>query len=270
MEIKQLQAELFNMLVFFNEICEKEKITFFLDSGTALGAVREHDFIPWDDDIDIAITRNEYNRLKNVIKKYLPAHMQFIEPTDYEPFFFDFIPKLINKKLPLRPETEEDRQYHNYQNYASLDFVILDNAPNSNILQKIMLFKCKAIYGMCMSKRFQIHNENHTIVEKFLSQICIFLGRFFSMKQLNHFYQKNVTTYNNRITHFYIRSNSILYFIDFYPKEYYSKTSYLFFHGKQFPLPYKYDEILTQLYGDYMTPSQNYKGYINHTDLTGN
>lgn len=270
MEIKSFQEELFDMLVFFDEICKKENIAYFLDSGTALGAVREHDFIPWDDDIDIAITREEYNKLRIVIKKYLPSHMKLIEPTDYDPLFFDFIPKLINQNLPLRPETEEDRQYHNYQNCASIDFVILDNGPNSKLKQKIMLFKCKTIYGMAMSKRYEIHDEKHTLLEKMLSKTCIFIGRFFSMKQLNYFYKKNATAYNDKKTKYYIRSNSVLYFVDFYPQKYYSETVYLMFHGKKFPLPAQYDSVLTQLYGDYMTPSQNYKGYFRHADFSSN
>lgn len=267
MEIKWFQEELFNMLVFLDEICKKENISYFLDSGTALGAVREQDFIPWDDDIDIVITREEYNKLRVVINKYLPPHMKWIEPTDYNPLFFDFVPKLINQKIPLRPETEEDRQYHNYQNYASIDFFILDNAPNSKIQQKIMLFKCKMIYGMSMSKRYKIHDENHTIVEKILSKTCMFIGSFFSMNQLYRFYQKNATIYNDRNTDYYIRSNDILYFVDFYEKKYYSEIVYLNFHGKEFPVPAQYDAILTQLYGDYMTPSRSYKGYFCHADF---
>lgn len=268
MNLKQLQEELFKMLVFFDEICKKENISYYLDSGTAIGAVREHDFIPWDDDIDVAITRNEYEKLRLVLPNYLPSHMRFIEPSDYEPLFLDFYPRIINLNLPLRPETEEDRQYHNYQNRASIDFIILDNAPNSKLLQKIMLFKCKAIYGMCMSKRYELNDTNYTPLEKILSKICIQIGCFFSTKQLINLYKKNVTSYSHKKTQFYIRSNTILYLMRFHPQEHFKGTVYLNFHGKDFPLPAQYHFILTEIYGDYMTPSKNYKGFKAHADYS--
>lgn len=53
-----------------HSVCEEYGVTYFYDSGALIGAVRHHDFIPWDDDIDVAFTREEYNKLKPYLKKH--------------------------------------------------------------------------------------------------------------------------------------------------------------------------------------------------------
>ena len=266
MGIEHLQQQLFEMLLTFDEICRKENITYYLDSGAAIGAVREHGFIPWDDDIDIALKRVDYEKLRRVIGRHLPPHLKFIQPEDYAPLFYDFFPRLINMNIPLHSETEEDRQYHNYQNRASIDLVILDNAPDKKVSQKLMRFKLKMIYGMCMSKRYKLDRSSYTFLEKLQSIVCEFIGRPFSLKQLHRMHDRVLTKkrYNNSRS--LIRGNSLIKYIDFYKKEYYSDTVMLDFNGKKFPLPVGYDFVLTQLYGDYMTPAKNYDGYIQHAD----
>ena len=52
-----------------HSVCEEYGVTYFYDSGALIGAVRHHDFIPWDDDIDVAFTREEYNKLKSIPKE---------------------------------------------------------------------------------------------------------------------------------------------------------------------------------------------------------
>ena len=62
------QKYLLNMLKQFNQFCEEYQICYYLGGGAALGAVRHRGFIPWDDDIDLYITRKELQKLKAKIK----------------------------------------------------------------------------------------------------------------------------------------------------------------------------------------------------------
>ena len=63
--LNDLQIKLLEMLRFFHLFCEKHNLTYYIQGGTMLGAVRHHGFIPWDDDIDVGMPRNDYEKLNN-------------------------------------------------------------------------------------------------------------------------------------------------------------------------------------------------------------
>lgn len=65
-EIKKLE---FNILLEFDQLCQENNIIYYLCGGTLLGAIRHKGFIPWDDDIDVMLSRDEYNKLIDVLKK---------------------------------------------------------------------------------------------------------------------------------------------------------------------------------------------------------
>ncbi len=67
-ELKQIHAEIMVLLRRFDEVCMLNGIRYTLDAGSLLGAVREHGFIPWDDDADVAMTRAEYEKFRNVAR----------------------------------------------------------------------------------------------------------------------------------------------------------------------------------------------------------
>lgn len=67
--LKHLQDVYLMMLKDFIKVCDENQIEYYLDGGSALGAVRHQGFIPWDDDIDIILFRDEYNRLIEILEK---------------------------------------------------------------------------------------------------------------------------------------------------------------------------------------------------------
>lgn len=64
----EVQEHLFSLLQEFDDICREHAIPYYLDGGTAIGAIRHRGFLPWDDDIDILLTRDSYQKLKQVIE----------------------------------------------------------------------------------------------------------------------------------------------------------------------------------------------------------
>lgn len=71
--LKRLQATELEMLRVFRDWCSKKHITWFIDSGTVIGAIRHEGFIPWDDDIDVGLPRKDYDRLLAESKIDFPA-----------------------------------------------------------------------------------------------------------------------------------------------------------------------------------------------------
>lgn len=68
-DLRQVQLSSAAILSHFSQIAQKYNLTWWLDSGTLIGYLRHNDFVPWDDDLDIAMMRSDYDRLKHILKK---------------------------------------------------------------------------------------------------------------------------------------------------------------------------------------------------------
>ena len=88
------------LLKEIDRICQKYKIKYALDSGTLLGAIRHGGFIPWDDDVDVVMTRANYEMFAKVVRRELTEGMTFVEPNQYHngEAFFDFVPRILYDK----------------------------------------------------------------------------------------------------------------------------------------------------------------------------
>ena len=65
-DLREIEMEILDHI---DRVCRKHKIRYYLEAGTALGAVRHKGYIPWDDDLDIIVPRRDYRRLLKVLSK---------------------------------------------------------------------------------------------------------------------------------------------------------------------------------------------------------
>lgn len=91
--LRRLQAEELEILLAVSELCERNGIEWFLMSGTALGAARHSGFIPWDDDIDIGMLREDYDRFLSIAREGLPAGFS-LHTCENTPGFAGFFAKV--------------------------------------------------------------------------------------------------------------------------------------------------------------------------------
>lgn len=265
MTIEVLHDQLFEVMLLVDEICRKEGVRYFIDSGTAIGAVREKDFIPWDDDVDFKVLREDWPRFKEAMNKHLPSNYRLIEPMDMVPAFYDFVPRVINMDKPLREETEEDKFYKNYQNRVGLDVFIFDKAPNSSLKQKSMMLKCKILYGMAMSKRYKVDMSGYSFMQKLESRVCMLMGKFYSTEKILKKHEKAMTKYSSLTDNKYrFPGNYLLRELGFFNEEWYADTVYMPIRDHDFPMPIGYDGELTKMYGDYMHPPKDRSIYKTH------
>ena len=90
--LRRQQHRMLEMVVELDRVCRKHNIPYFLYGGTLLGAVRHNGFIPWDDDLDVGLLREDYLRLLKVLPEELPSHI-VLQSNDTDPNYFYFFSK---------------------------------------------------------------------------------------------------------------------------------------------------------------------------------
>lgn len=95
--LRRQQMVMLEMVKVLDSICKKYDIPYFLYGGTLLGAIRHNGFIPWDDDLDVAMMRNDYKRLLKVLPDELPEHI-VLQTNDTDKNYFFFVGKLRDKR----------------------------------------------------------------------------------------------------------------------------------------------------------------------------
>ncbi|WP_165393861.1 LicD family protein, partial [Candidatus Williamhamiltonella defendens] len=95
--LRQAQLLLLEGLKEIDRICNKHSINYWIDSGTLLGAKRHGGFIPWDDDIDICMTRKDYNRFIDICSEELNQKKYFLQTVKSDPYYIN-----INVPCKLR------------------------------------------------------------------------------------------------------------------------------------------------------------------------
>ncbi len=252
---------LFEILKYFDNICRENNIQYTLYCGSLIGAIRHSDIIPWDDDIDVALTSENYKKLKEVMQKQNSRYIYLdnsIEKTYYYPFA-----KIVDSNTIAYEDN--NRRINNYGVYIDV-FEINNVSDNENIRKKNheRLSSLKRIFGV-----FADTDENlkkKSIIKKIRNFLIFKIGCSFFIKKYNSLCEK----YNNdNTTHMMFNWPTYGYNHEILPKEYYERYTNKKFRNINAMVSANYDEILKSLFGNYMElppekdriPKHNIKAY---------
>lgn len=267
MKLHELQASLYDMLCEIDDACKKENVAYFLGGGTLLGAVRHHDFIPWDDDIDLAVWSQNYPAMKQALTKHLPSHLRLTEPHEFAPDFWDFIGRVQDTRYHWHAPTAEDIFYDNKQNYVSVDIFIINHTANTLPGHAVHALKQKILYGLALGHRHTLSSEKFSILQKIEVRLLSSVGKNIPIETLYKWKKHLDHQYDNKPGKYCMITNNIPQYMGLpYERDWFEGTVYLPFRDRLFPVQKGYHNKLTLQYGDYMVPDRRESEYITHAD----
>lgn len=231
-------------------VCEENHINYFLDSGTLLGAVRHKGFIPWDDDLDLGMLRNDYERFLEIAPAGLREKYELITwKNDRE--YPHPMAKVIKKGTVYIEEARKD----NGRQGIWVDVFPYDHVPVSQKQQKSqgrkITFYRALIRAKCHLQTWTVHNS--FIFSKWIKNLPVrFLSLFYQKKSLVGHYEKAAEQYNGEPSELYFANGSSTYGKWSIPVSCFSDFPEMTFEDDVFRVPADYDLYLRTAYGDYM------------------
>ncbi len=136
--VKEAQKVMLEILIAFDGICRKHALTYWLDHGTLLGAVRHEGFIPWDDDLDVTMPREDYEKFLRIAPSELPDEL-FLQTRRTDPHHRMFFAKIRKRGTKYIDRWEENRKI-GYHQGIFIDIFPVNTIENRGFSQKSYRF----------------------------------------------------------------------------------------------------------------------------------
>lgn len=255
-KLTAVQHTLLGFLKEVDRICRKHHIKYFLGGGTLLGAVRHKGFIPWDDDADVMMLREDYEHFLTVLPYELPNYIT--DQNTEEANHFAFTKLRLNETIL---STEFSARFKNLHNGVFLDVLAQDKTSNKRFSQKLHMKMTAQLRWLVLNKwRGTPMNANN----KFVSFIGDVIKAIFPLKALEKMQNRMMTRYNKKDTGVLYDSMGRNVERGAYPEEWLKEAVYVDFEDAKLPIPKEWDKYLSYLYGDYMEMIPVSERHVSH------
>lgn len=240
-KVWEVELEIMDVI---HQVCVENNLKYVLAYGTLIGAVRHQGFIPWDDDIDIMMPRQDYDKLIQIWQKKAPEGY-ILQTYETNPDYTNNFAKVRKDGTTfLQDEYETTKSYHRG---IFVDIFPMDKVPNKSILRKIQYMACAVnlLYTRGFkSGREGIHGTIETLLLKCDSKK--YLKRRLIAEKLMRYWNKKEGNLN------LLSACTIEWCKIFYPADLFEQRLSMDFCGRHYYVTRRYDEVLRMEYGDYM------------------
>lgn len=236
-DIRELQLKGLSLLDEMDRVCRAHGINYYIIAGTLLGAVRHKGYIPWDDDIDIALMRSDYDLLVKYADQWFKKPFSIMVHTR-DPKYPKFFGKLEDRSTTL-----VESFYLGYAGGVYMDIFPLDDVPDNKFLRNLHFYRFNIMRRLLYIAYKSPRKHGFTIGTPFVALFQL----LFSKKWLHKRAQKIMTEYNGHPNCSYVMTHDDGTCA--YPKDIFGTPSLCEFEGRQYMAPSVPDGFLSVLYG---------------------
>lgn len=237
-DIELAQKRMLEILEEIDRICKANNIKYILDGGTMLGAIRHEGFIPWDNDLDIAMLRKDYELFIAACNDQLSTRF-FLQTNQTEKNYPLNFAKMTMNDTVYKSKLFKDMNIHHG--------IYIDIFPIDNIYRPLKAIHCRIstiINSIRWCKLGLYDNKMKSIIYKpftilpieTINRISEIIMQLFVNHKTKYVYKVCHPSKNKKI----------------YEKKYHEEIIYVDFCNGKYPVPKDYDEFLIERYGDYM------------------
>lgn len=259
---RELQSNMYYILEETAKVLDKENLNYFLTYGTMLGAVRHHGYIPWDDDTDISVKREDYDEVIDVLTKQLDPEVFFVQNYHTDKNFPHTFTRVCLKNTIAKQRFWKDLDM---QHLIFIDIFPLDVLPANTEILFAKSKKINTIFMLKMLKAKQFGKDEATNtsgkIKYAIKRLLSLPLAFISMRKLNK-QQEKLQINDSDPTDEYINLYTAVTSIDetLVSKKDFDDLILVPFEKTNFKIPRRYDELLTRTYGDYNElPSEEHR-----------
>lgn len=247
--LRQAQIRMTKMLAFIDDICTKNNLSYWLDSGTLLGAVRHGGFIPWDDDTDIVMPVKDYRKFRKIMLRNKPSDSFLLQCQKTDNGYFALWPTLVDKKS----EYVWNSNIHKFRTYRGLqvDIFLATNIYNKKVDNFILKFHRDMVDRALDIGKPLFFVKFNQFISKCMSHVAYIFGSIFDRHD-DKYYQ----IYGSYFT------RNVYDLKDVFP------LKRIMFEGVELNAPYNTDVYLTNAYGpDYMKIPEEENRQVHSVDI---
>lgn len=251
---KKIQSVAYDILLNFDEVCRKHNLKYYLAYGSLLGGVRHQGFIPWDDDLDVWMPRDDYTKLCRIMSEKNDNRYDLIVNCEIGDLPLSFQGKFVNTSLMC----DRDKFGEIVKAHPWIDIFVLDSFPSQKQRTYVKRVKFNSVlYNLSRLRNINGAKENSTGIRRVLfklNDVFHFLD-IIGESRIEKAFLKQLTKYNSGDLFFCFATvymNNLKKCV--FNADWFGNPHYGTFEDRQFPFPSNYKAVLESIYNDYMTP----------------
>ena len=249
LSLRELQQIELQLLHRFIEICDEYQIKYYIIGGALLGAVRHGGFIPWDDDIDVAVPRCDYRKLIATMAQIRDSTTEMCWYKEDESLYY-YPVKIVDPRYKL-----SDPRLTKGYGHPAIDVLPLDGMPDGRVKASVFRFRM-LVYRLLLGLHYvdNIREVKRSPLERMLIRFgkLTGIGRWIDPTSVKDRIDRLLSSNDIENCSVIGTCMGAYFFHEFVPKSYFGAGSYVSFEDIKVRAPERVDAYLRHMYGDYM------------------